>query len=427
MFRKPSILIFISLSLSLISNQTLASSDQKMKRLIEQVEEKVIKWRRDFHQYPELSNREFRTAEKVAKHLKSLGMEVKTGVAHTGVIGILKGDLPGKVVALRADMDALPVTERVKLPFASKVTTEYANQKVGVMHACGHDAHTAILMGVAQMLNSTEGLPSGEIRLLFQPSEEKWDKELKSGATRMIDDSALEDLDAVIALHVSSQLKSGQVSIGEGHMLAAVDSFYATIKGEGCHGASPHTGVDPIWIQAQIVNAIQGIRARRLNPIEPSVITIGAIHGGTATNVIPHEVKMMGTIRSYSEEVRDQQHAELENAFALAKALGGDYELTIERGYPALYNDPDVAELIRTVGIEALGEDQLPEAEPGMGAEDFAYMTQKAPGAMFFLGAKLDEVNRPHHSPIFDIDEKALHIGAAVLAETAVRLLKDKA
>lgn len=382
------------------------------------LEDQIIEWRRDIHMNPELGFEETRTAKMVAENLRNMGIETEVGVGITGVVGRI-GDGKGPKIGIRADMDALPIQEANDVAYKSKVA--------GKMHACGHDAHTAILMGVAQMLNNTKGLPSGEIRLLFQPSEEKWDEELKSGATRMIDDSALEDLDAVIALHVSSQLKSGQVSIGEGNMLAAVDSFSAVIKGEGCHGASPHTGVDPIWIQAQIVNAIQAIRSRRLNPIAPSVITIGAIHGGTATNVIPHEVRMIGTIRSYSEEIRDQQHAELEKAFALTRAFGGDYELTIERGYPALYNDPEVAQLIRTVGIEAIGEDQLPPAEPGMGAEDFAYMTQKAPGAMFFLGAKLDEVNRPHHSPIFDIDEKALHIGAAVLAETAVRLLKEKA
>ena len=382
------------------------------------IEDKIIKWRRDIHMHPELAFQETRTAKLVAEHLINLGVEAEVGVGITGVVGRI-GDGNGPKIGIRADMDALPIQEANDVPYASKTP--------GIMHACGHDAHTAILMGVAEILNGIEDLPSGEIRLLFQPSEESWDKELKSGATRMIDDNALEDLDAVIALHVSSQIDSGQVSIGEGHMLAAVDTFKAIIKGEGCHGASPHTGVDPIWIQAQVVNAIQAIRSRRLNPISPSVITIGAIHGGTATNIIPHEVEMIGTIRSYSEEIREQLHEELEKAVAVAKALGGDYEFSIERGYPALYNDPEVAQLIRTVSVEAIGEDQLPNAEPSMGAEDFAYMTQKAPGAMFFLGAKYDEMNRPHHSPIFDINEDSFHVGAAVLAETAVRLLKEKA
>lgn len=382
------------------------------------LEDKIIAWRRDFHMHPELAFKETRTAKAVAEHLNTLGIEAEVGVGITGVVGRI-GNGKGPKIGIRADMDALPIHEANDVPYASKTD--------GIMHACGHDAHTAILMGVAEMLNGMEDMPAGEIRLLFQPSEESWDKELKSGATRMIDDNALDDLDAVIALHVSSQLESGQVSIGEGHMMAAVDTFKAIIKGEGCHGASPHTGVDPIWIQAQVVNAIQAIRSRRLNPLSPSVITIGAIHGGTATNIIPHEVEMIGTIRSYSEDVREQLHEELEKALSITKALGGDFELSFERGYPALYNDPNVAQLIRAVSIEAIGEAKLPAAEASMGAEDFAYMAQKAPGAMFFLGSKYDDVNRPHHSPIFDIDESSFYVGAAVLAETAVRLLKEKA
>lgn len=382
------------------------------------LEDQLVEWRRDIHMHPELGFEETRTARLVADSLREMGIEAEVGVGITGVVGRIGGD-GGPRIGIRADMDALPIHESNDVPYASKTP--------GVMHACGHDAHTAILLGVAKMLNEMPDRPAGEIRLLFQPSEEKWDAELKSGATRMIDDKALEDLDAVIALHIASGNPTGQIEIGGGHIAAAVDTFDAVIKGVGCHGAMPHTGIDPIFIQAQIVNAIQGIRSRRLDPTAPSVVTIGSIHGGSIYNVIPHEVTMKGTIRTYSEEIRSQIHEELEKAFSIARVMGGDYELRIERGYPSLYNDPAVAELIDGIAKETVGDEKVKPAIPMMGAEDFSYMTQKAPGAMFMLGAKLDEMHRPHHSPIFDIDEKAMPIGAAVLAEAAVRLLREKA
>lgn len=383
-----------------------------------ELEPQIIAWRRDIHQHPELGFEEQRTSRLVADTLREMGIEVEVGVGITGVVARI-GDGNGPSIGIRADMDALPIQEETDLPFKS--------QTPGLMHACGHDAHTAILLGVAKMLNAMPDRPSGQIRFLFQPCEEKFDNEGHSGASRMIDDKALEELDAVIALHVSSFSPSGQVSVGDGYVLAAVDSFEGSIIGEGTHGASPDQGIDPIFIQAQVINAIQGIRARRLKPTAPSVITVGSIHGGEAFNVIPKEVRLKGTIRSYSEEIRAQIHEELEKAFAVARAFGGDYTLRIQRGYPALYNAPDVSMVIRQVSIEAVGEERTQTMEPVMGAEDFAYMAQKAPGAMLFLGARKDELNRPHHSPIFDIDEGALHVGAAVLAETAVRLLRQKA
>jgi amidohydrolase len=379
------------------------------------IEDQLVAWRREIHMYPELGFQENRTANFVAENLRGIGLEVQTGVGITGIVARI-GDGNGRVVGIRADMDALPIQEANDVPYKSKTP--------GLMHACGHDAHTAILMGVARLLNETPDLPPGEIRLLFQPSEEMWDDEGKSGATRMIEDQALEGLDAVIALHVDSNAPAGRVEIGGGYIAAAVDDFRAVIKGEGCHGASPHKGIDPIYLQAQVVNAIQGIRSRRIDPMQQAVITIGAIHGGSATNVVPDEVSMIGTIRSFNEDVRRQLHEELEKAFSIVKALGGDYTLKITRGYPALHNNPEVANLIKQVSTEAIGEAQTVPAVPQMGAEDFSYMTQKAPGAMFMLGAKYDGVNRPHHSPIFDIDETCMPVGVAVLAETAVRLLR---
>jgi amidohydrolase len=368
--------------------------------------------------HPELGFEETRTSRLVVDALREMGIEVEAGIGITGVVAHI-GNGNGPRIGIRADMDALPIDEANNTP--------YKSQTSGKMHACGHDAHTAMLLGVAKMLNESDDLPNGEIRLLFQPSEEKWDTELKSGATRMIEDRALEGLDGVIALHVDSTKPSGLIEIGEGIVSAAVDSFSAKIIGVGTHGAMPHKGIDPIFILAQVINAVQGIRSRRLDPTEGSVVTIGSVHGGIAPNVIPDEILLTGTIRSFNEEVRSQIHDEMHRAFGVARALGGEYTLKIERGYPSMFNDPATAKLIREVGTELIGARNTETSKPQMGAEDFSYMLQKAPGAMFNLGAKLDDIHRPHHSPIFDIKEDAMPIGAAALAETAVRLLRQKA
>ncbi len=381
------------------------------------IHEQLIAWRRDIHMHPELSFQEFRTARMVAETLNSMGIEVETGVGKTGVVARIGEGRPA--IGIRADMDALPIVE------ANAVS--YVSQNNGVMHACGHDAHTAMLLGVAKLLNEMPDRPPGEIRLLFQPSEEDSDSEGKSGAVRMIEDGALEELDSVIALHVASTLPSGKVQIAAGYNSAAVDSFNAVIIGEGCHGAYPHQGIDPIFILAQVINAIHGIRARRINPVHPALISIGAVHAGDADNVIPNEVALRGTIRSYDDETRQQLWEELEKALAVARAFGGDYRLQIIKGYPSQINDADVAELIRKTSVDMMGEDSLIHEEPGMGAEDFSYMSRKAPGAMFSLGAQYDEQNRPHHSPIFNINEDCFPVGTAMLAETALRLLKQKA
>ncbi len=381
----------------------------------QELQGQIVDWRRDIHMHPELGFQELRTGSLVADTLASMGIEVSKGVGKTGVVGYI-GEGGGPVIGIRADMDALPIQEANDVP--------YASQTPGVMHACGHDAHTAILLAVARMLNSMPDRPAGQIRLFFQPSEEKQDTEQKSGAVRMIEDGALDAVDHVIALHVSSGLESGKVEIMPGYTHAAADAWWATISGRGCHGAYPHTGVDPVFITAQVINAINGIVSRRINPMHPAVISIGAIHGGSTDNVIPDEVKLIGTIRSYDDETRDKLAEELEQALGVARALGGDYTLRIQRGYAAAFNDEAVARLIEQTTTDLFGKDQLVEPHAGMGAEDFGYMTRKAPGAMFNLGVRKDEVNRPHHSPIFDIDEANLYVGAAVLAETACRLLR---
>lgn len=381
-----------------------------------QLEDFTISLRRDIHMHPELGFRETRTARRVVEELNKLGIEAQAGVGITGVVARIGEG--GPVIGIRADMDALPIQEANDVP--------YKSQTPGVMHACGHDAHTAILLTVAKLLSEMPDRPSGEIRLIFQPSEEDQDADEKSGAIRMIEDGALRGLDGVIALHVNSEQPANKVGIVEGFQSAAVDSFESSILGEGCHGAYPHTGIDPIYIAAQVINAIHGVRARRIDPVHPAVITVGAIHAGQANNVIPDRVDLRGTIRSYDGGIREKLWAELERAFGVARALGGDYRLKIVKGYPAGYNAPKVAGLIRDVTREMFGEGGFYPEVAGMGAEDFSYMCQLAPGAMFMLGAKYDETNRPHHSPIFDIAESSFHVGAAVLAETAVRMLRGE-
>jgi amidohydrolase len=380
-----------------------------------EIKEQIIAWRRDIHMNPELGFQERRTAKLVADTLTELGLRVETGIAKTGVVGYLGKGAPA--VGIRADMDALPLQEANDVPYASRTP--------GVMHACGHDTHVAILMGVARLLSEMVDRPNGQVRFLFQPAEETWDEEGKSGGMRMVEEGALDGLDAVIGLHIASDIPSGKIEIGSGFASAAVDSFEARIIGDGCHGAYPHKGLDPTFILAQVINVVHGIRARRINPVRPAVISIGSIRAGEASNVIADDVHLTGTIRSFDDETRQQLHEELDRALGLARAMGGDYVLEITRGYPSMYNDPKIADVIEQVGKALLGDEGLYPPELGMGAEDFSYMARKAPGAMLGLGAKLGEKTRPHHSPIFDIDESALPIGAAVLAETTCRLLKS--
>ncbi len=383
--------------------------------------DELIRLRRDVHAHPELSFQETRTAALVADTLQEIGnIRVRTGVGITGVIGDL-GDDAGPTIAIRADMDALPILEAINQP--------YASTNAGVMHACGHDAHTAMLLGAAHLLRerfAADGL-RGRVRFLFQPSEEAWDSEGKSGAPRMIDDGAMDGVDAVIALHVDSTLPLGQVTIRSGWSSAAVDDFRASILGTGGHGASPHEGTDTVFMLAAVINALYGIKSRRLDPVQPSVLSIGVVRGGNASNVIPAEIYMEGTLRSYSEEVRSKLAEEVERAFGVARALGGDYRLEITRGYPAGWNDQRVASWLEGVSREYLGESSLDLSPAGLGAEDFSYMCQKAPGAMLMIGAAIgDGVMRAHHTPIFDIDERCLPTGSAILAETALRFLKGQ-
>jgi amidohydrolase len=373
--------------------------------------------RRDIHQHPELGFQEFRTSALVADTLREIGIEVETGVGRTGVVGRL-GDPAGPTIAIRADMDALPIVERND--------ATYCSLNEGVMHACGHDAHAAILLGVAHLLRQSlaEEKWQGNVRLLFQPSEEAFDERGISGATAMIEDGALEGVDAVIALHVISNKPAGTVRFQDGFSLANVDSFEAWIRGDGGHGAYPYTGADPLYMLGPILNAIYAIPSRRVNPLHSCVVSLGQISGGAAPNVIPNEVYLQGTLRSFDGEVREQLCLELDKALRLSEGMGGSAELKIIKGYPAMFNNSEVNDWMRGVTCDLAGESVVVEDQFGMGAEDFAYMTQKAKGAMFMLGAAVPgDLVRNHHTDIFDIDESVLPLGAAILAETARRFV----
>jgi amidohydrolase len=375
----------------------------------------ITRLRRDFHQYPELSFNEYRTSTIVAEMLREIGIRTKTGIGRTGVVGEI-GSGSGPTIAIRADMDALPIQEENDVP--------YHSQNEGIMHACGHDAHTAILLGAAHLLQQSfiDENWQGNVRLLFQPSEEAYDESGISGATAMIEDGALENIDAAIALHVWSDYPAGNCYFHDGYSLAAVDSFKAWLRAPGGHGAYPHKSKDPIFILAPILTALYGIPSRRINPLRASVVSLGQVHAGTAPNIIPKEVFLEGTIRSYEPEVREQLIAEVESALKISEIMGGGYEFQLTCGYPPMFNDSEVNDLLRSVSKDILGSKAINNSEFGMGAEDFAFMTQAAKGAMFMLGAAIpDGTERRHHTSTFDIDESVLPIGAAILAETARR------
>jgi amidohydrolase len=385
------------------------------------IADEIIRLRRDIHRHPELAFQEHRTAALVADTLREIGgIDIRTGVGITGVVAEI-GNGNGPTIGIRADMDALPIIE--------ESGREWTSQTHGNMHACGHDTHTAILLGVAHLLKQefATGKLNGKVRLLFQPAEEATGGQHQSGAPMMIDDGALESVDNVLALHIDSTLPAGQIGIRSGESSAAVDSFKAWITGTGGHGAYPHLGTDPLWMLIPILSSLHGIVARKVDPMKPAVCSLGVVRGGTVSNVIPAEVYLEGTLRSFDLRVRELLIEEVERSVALARSFGGDYRLEIERGYPSGYNDPKVTGWVDQIATEMVGANMIERNRAGMGAEDFAYMTRKAPGMMFGLGAALsDGISRGHHTPIFDIDEKALPLGAAILAETARRYLSGE-
>jgi len=385
------------------------------------IHERIRAWRREIHRHPELTFTEHRTAGLVNSALTDLGIETETEVAKTGVVGHIRGN-PGPTVGLRADMDALPIQEINGMDFDST--------RPGIMHACGHDAHTAMLMGAATILKglADEGRLPGTIRLLFQPSEEAQDAEGKSGGMRMVEEGALAGLDAVFGLHVDPFHPAGTVATRSGPMMASADTFELIIHGSGGHAARPHTTIDPIALSTHVINAIQQVVSRRLNPLDPGVITIGTIHGGTVSNVIPDTVTMTGTIRAFSQEGRAQLLSELERACHIIEPLGGRAEYTLQPGYPPTVNSPEATAIMIAATTDLLGSDHVKEAPMVMGAEDFSFMAQVAPGSFLRIGTHNPAWDHyyPVHRADFRLDEDALPVGAAAMAAAALRWMQEK-
>lgn len=374
--------------------------------------EELSQIRRAIHRHPELGYEEIATADLAAEYLRRLGLRVATGVARTGVIGYLGEGRP--VVMLRADMDALQMEELNDVPYASR--------RPGLMHACGHDAHVACLLGAAKLLATDP--PAGQVRFLFQPSEEGADAEGRHGGERVMLEGHVDDLDAVFGLHCEPRLRAGTIGLRDGTLTFASDTFQGAVLGRSAHGARPHEGVDAIALAANVVTALNQVVARRVAPLDSAVITVGTINGGTRPNIVAGRVTLSGTLRSAKEETRQLLFAEVERAFRVAETLGGDYELHIEHGCPAVVNDASLTALVQGVAEELLGTANVVHAEPVMASEDFSFLISKAPGCFFRLGTGLPgEPARVIHSPTFDIAEAALPVGAALLAAVARRYL----
>lgn len=397
----------------------------ELDRRVTAVNPQVVAWRRDIHAHPELGMQETRTAALVADHLRKLGIEVRTGVGGTGVVGVLKGGKPGKVVALRADMDALPVTELVDLPFRSKVRTVWNGQETGVMHACGHDNHVAILMGAAEVLAGMRAQISGTVVFLFQPAEEG-----PGGAEPMIRDGAMDNpkVDAVFGLHVWPG-PAGDITVRGGPTMAASNSFHVTVRGRQSHGAAPWAGVDPIVVSAQIVNALQTVVSRQVNITElPAIVTVAMFHGGVRENIIPDTVVLGGTIRTFSEPQKRLVFSAVERiATQIAASAGATALMTIDSGYPVTDNDPALTERMMPTLRRAVGTERVHLAPMITGAEDFSLFQRKAPGVFFFLGVTprdQDHTKAPsNHSPYFFADESALPAGVRALSALALDYL----
>ena len=418
------------LALLLLASFSVSSQNSLEQDIID-IEDKLIEWRHDFHQNPELSNREFKTAEKIAKHLKSLGLEVETNIAKTGVIGILKGNNPGKVVAIRADIDALPVTERNDLPFKSEVKTTFLNTETGVMHACGHDTHISILMATAEVFSKHKDKINGTIKFIFQPAEEGPPPGEEGGAKLMIKEGVLDNpkVDAIFGLHINSQTPVGVIKYKTGGIMASVERFVVNVKGKQTHGSQPWSGVDPILISAKIIDGFQTIISReaRLTD-EAAVITVGKITSGTRFNIIPESAEMIGTVRTLDSEMRLQIMKRMnEMATDIAKAYGGSATIEWQNNTVVTNNDPELTMQILPSIQKVAGEENVQIMKATTGGEDFSYFQEKVPGVYFFLGGMTpgNTQSFPHHTPDFKIDDSGMLLGVKAFTQITLDYLNN--
>ncbi len=419
--------LFLLFSFS-ASAQVSLKLQANVDKMAKELEPKLIEWRRHFHQYPELSNREIKTAAKIAEHLKSLGIEVQTGIAHTGVVGILKGSKPGPVIALRADMDALPVTERNSLPFASKERTTFNGVETGVMHACGHDTHVSILMGVAEILAKNKGDLKGTVKFIFQPAEEGPPEGEEGGAALMVKEGVLDNpkVDVIFGMHIRSFQPLGTIAYKPKGMMAASDWFTIKVTGRQAHGATPWRGIDPVVVSSQIIQGLQTIISRQTELTkEAAVITVGRINGGIRENIIPEQVEFSGTIRTLDAGMQKDIQKRIElTAINIAEASGAKAEVIFTNKTLVVYNDPKLTNLVEGSFSKAAGANNVIVMNADTGAEDFSFFQEKVPGYFFFVGACPPEVDASkapsHHTPDFMLDERGMLTGVKAMLQVTL-------
>jgi len=434
MYKRMLFLASITLSLQVAAQTEIEKLKAKAATAADKIETRSIAWRRDFHQNPELGNRETRTASIIATHLKKLGLEVKEGVAKTGVVAILKGAKPGPCIALRADIDALPVTERVNISFASKQKSTYNGQEVGVMHACGHDTHTAMLMSVAEILAGMKNDLKGTVKFIFQPAEEGPPPGEEGGAPLMVKEGVMENpkVDVIFGLHIESDIEVGKIEYKPGAFMASSDWFHILVKGKGSHGSQPWKGIDPIQVAAQIIQGLQTIVSRQSELTKaPVVITVGKIQGGVRNNIIPEECIMDGTIRTLDNEMQQQVHEKIKwTASKIAEASGATAETTIDTKTLVTYNDPELVKKMIPSLQSAAGINNVKDREWVTGAEDFSYYGTKAPAFFFYLGGmpkgKDPATAPPHHTADFFVDDSGMKTGIRAFCDLVIDYMNMK-
>lgn len=425
------LLLPLFISLAVLPAAAQRTLQERIDAGADKIEQKTIAWRRDFHQNPELGNSELRTAKIIADHLRSLGIEVKEGVGKTGVVGILRGGKPGPCVALRADMDALPIVERTKVPFASKVKSTYNGQEVGVMHACGHDSHVAMLMSTAEVLAGIKNDLKGTVKFVFQPAEEGPPEGEEGGAPLMVKEGALENpkVDVMFGLHINSKTEVGQIKYRSGGIMAASDWFTIKVKGKGTHGSTPWTGIDPVAVSAQIINGLQQVVSRQTELTKnAAVISVCVVKGGVRANIIPEEVELTGTIRTLDKEMqKDIWQRIRRTATNIAEASGATAEVVIDSKTLVTYNDPALVKKMLPTFQKVAGESNVIETEAVTGAEDFSFFAEKVPSIFFFLGGMAKGKNPadayPHHTADFYIDESGFKLGVRTFCNLVVDYL----